>query len=128
MEETNYQKFAIWVQIIFIIFQVIGCMFSAGSIIYICRTFKISKPIYLVALLDSVITLSGFLTLYVATMAIAIINDADPQYLKGNCNLLLCISKFAIRKNSSCVYYYLMRKLDQMPFRHVHGGLFTVFP
>ena len=88
MEETFYKKFAIWVQIIFIIFQTLGCISSLGSIIYTCRTFKISKPIYLVALLDSIASFLGFLALYGATMTIGIINETDPEYLKGKCESL----------------------------------------
>ena len=83
MEETFYKKFAIWVQIIFIILQTLGCISSLGSVIYTYKTFKISKPIYLVAMLDSIVSFLGFLALYGATMTIGIITEKDPDYLKG---------------------------------------------
>ena len=85
MEETFYQKFAIWVQIFFIILQIIGCISSLGSVIYTYKTFKISKPIYLVAMLDSLVSFLGFLALFGATMTIGIITEKDPEYLKGKC-------------------------------------------
>ena len=78
-------EFAIWVQIIFIILQIIGCISSLGSVIYTYKTFKISKPIYLVAMLDSLMTFLGFLALFGATMTIGIITEKDPEYLKGKC-------------------------------------------
>jgi hypothetical protein len=83
MEETFYQKFAIWVQIIFISLQILGCVSSLGSVIYTYKTFEISKPIYLVAMLDSIVSFLSFLALYGATMTIGIITENDPEYLKG---------------------------------------------
>ena len=85
MEEIFYQKFAIWVQMIFIILQTIGCISNLGSLIYTYKTFKVSKPIYLVAMLDSLVTFLGFLVLFGATMTLAIVTEKDPEFLKGKC-------------------------------------------
>ena len=64
-------------------FQVIGCITSIASVIYILKTFNLSKAIYLLALLDSVVSFIGFLILYVSTMANGLITESDPLHIQG---------------------------------------------
>ena len=87
--QPDYQEFAIWVYMVFVALQVLGCISSIVSMIYIYRTFEVSKPLYLVVFLDSIVTFLGFLAIYVATMAIGIINESDPQHFKGNYELFM---------------------------------------
>ena len=67
----------------FAAFQVIGCITTIASMIYIKKYFLISNPIYLLALLDSIFSFVGFLILFVCTMTIGLIAENDPNDLKG---------------------------------------------
>ena len=64
----------------FAAFQVTGCLISFGSFIWTKKNFDTSRPIYLLALLDSIFSFIGFFFLFVVTVTIFIMFENDSQF------------------------------------------------